>query len=96
MEKLIYLLGRSRGISATDFMPALLGSIPALRTTGATRIDLLVADLNDPVMEACPARISGPWDGLAGVAQFWLDNVVRRGPAALLRPHPHGDGSRVQ
>lgn len=81
MEKLVYLLGRSHGVSAAAFSPVLIGAVPALRAIGAKRIDLLVADLNDPVREACPARIAGPWDDLAGVAQFWLDNVDRRSDA---------------
>ena len=79
MEKLIYLLGRKPGVTPAEFTPTLLGAASALRAVGARRIDLLVADLDELVREACPSRISGPGEELAGVAQFWLDNVDQRG-----------------
>lgn len=75
MEKLIYLLGQKPGRNHVDFTQSLIATVPALRAVGARHIDLLVADLNEPVQAASPARISGPWEGLAGVAQFWLDSV---------------------
>lgn len=84
MEKLVYLLGHKPGVTSVHFTQTLLASVPALRAIGARHIDLLVADLNESVRKACPARISGPWDELAGVAQFWLDNVDHRSRAEPL------------
>ncbi|HQR03187.1 MAG: EthD domain-containing protein [Proteobacteria bacterium] len=78
MEKLVYLLGHKPAATPVEFSQAMLAAVPALRAAGAKRIDLLLADLNEPVRQACPARIAGPWDDLAGVAQFWLDNVDHR------------------
>lgn len=75
MEKLVYLLGRKPGVDHAHFTQTLLETVPFLRAIGARHIDFLVADLNEPVRDACPGRISGPWDELAGVAQFWLNNV---------------------
>lgn len=80
MEKLVYLLQRKPGLSNEDFTNQMLGQVvPAMQRVGARHIDVLVSDLDEAVRAAAPGRIAGPWDNLAGVVQFWLENVDARG-----------------
>lgn len=79
MEKLIYLLQDCAAAPADLRQRLFADVVPALRAGGARDITLHIADLNEPVRQASPARIAGPWDRLGGVVHFWLDNLDRRG-----------------
>lgn len=77
MEKLIYLLNRTQDMPALR-PDALDDVVTKLRNKGAYRITANLADVNETIAKANPARFGGAWETLGAALSFWLDNLDLR------------------
>lgn len=81
MEKSIYLLRKPESVSIEQFRDKLIGKMVAqLRSLGASRITINVADLNTVLQEQSPGRLIGPWQSLSAAVAYWHDCPDARGP----------------
>lgn len=79
MEKLIYILESDQTLSVDQFRERLLNEVaPGLRSQGATRITLNVADLNEEVEARSSGRLMGAWREISAVVALWLDSLDER------------------
>ena len=84
MEKMIYFLSKYEKKSLEDLKSALLGPvIEDLRSWGASRITVNIADLNDTIQADAPGRLIGAWQGISAAVAFWHDCLDQRGPVCL-------------
>jgi len=81
MEKMIYLLSKHEKQPLEDFKSALLGPlIDELRSCGASRITVNIADLNDTIQADAPGRLIGAWQDVSAAVAVWHDCLDQRGP----------------
>lgn len=77
MEKLIYTLWKPAGIAADAFRDSLLGAVPALQESGASRIRVCVADSD--VSAGAPLRQENSGTAVPdAVLTLWVDTAIRR------------------
>ena len=78
---MVYLLSKSEKQMMQDLKAAMLGPlVDELRSCGASRITINIADLNDILQANAPGRLLGNWEYVSAVVAFWHDCIDQRAP----------------
>ena len=86
MQKLIYPVWKSDGLSTAEFREILIGTLsPKIIQNGSKQLRVCVVD--DDVAAAAPYRIVSDGDPIDAVITIWLDTYLQRSNIEKRLPH---------